>query len=314
MTHEAKRDMVARVAAGAEAAGVTDIFVTKEPFRIATGALELMELSANVHVLEHEIGHDALDTQRAVNAFLAAGCDTVVTLGGDGTNRAIVKTTSDVKLIPLSTGTNNVFPQLIEPTVGGIVAGFVASGALPLESVARRCKVLRLDLGRGRTDAGVIDAVLLRDDHVGNLLPFDPSRIASMLLTRAEPDAIGPSSIGAYLDPIFDDDDCGLWVEMGEGGVRYRAPLSPGLFRDVKVARHQRVPLGFSVEFRGPGVIALDGDRDLKLASASAITACVRRDGPIVVDVAAAMRLVVRRGMIARPFGGAAERSSRGNS
>ena len=40
MTHEAKRDIVARVAAGADAVGVTDIYITKEPFRIASMALE----------------------------------------------------------------------------------------------------------------------------------------------------------------------------------------------------------------------------------------------------------------------------------
>ena len=36
MTHEAKRDIVARVAAGAEAVGVTDLYISREPFRIAS--------------------------------------------------------------------------------------------------------------------------------------------------------------------------------------------------------------------------------------------------------------------------------------
>ena len=300
MTHEAKRDMVARIAAGADMAGVTDLYVTREPFRIASAALELMELDCRVHVLEHEIAHDAGDTQRAVEAFLSAGCDTVVTLGGDGTNRALAKATSRVKLVPLSTGTNNVFPQLIEPTVGGVVAGFVATGELPLDTVARRCKLIHLERANGRTDAGVIDAVLLRDDHVGNLLPFDSRRIASMLLTRAEPDAIGMSPIGGYLDPVYDEDDRALFVEMGEHGVRFKAPLSPGLFREVSVARHRRVAFDEVVTFRGPGVLALDGDRDLKLDDGEIVKARVKRDGPIVIDVAAAMRLVVSRGMIAR--------------
>jgi hypothetical protein len=307
MTFEAKRDMVARIAAGAEAAGVTDIYVTKEPFRIASAALELMGLSCRVHVLEHEIAHDAADTQRSVQAFLDAGCDTVVTLGGDGTNRAVAKTTNGIKLVPLSTGTNNVFPQLIEPTVGGLVAGFVASGNLPLEAVSRRCKLIHLELSDGRTDAGVIDAVLLKDDHVGNLLPFDPRRIVSVLLTRAEPDAIGMSPIGGYLDPVLDEDDAALLVELGEGGVRFKAPLSPGLFREVAVASHRRVAFDEVIAFRGPAVLALDGDRDLRLDDGEIVKARVRRDGPIVIDVAAAMRLVVRRGMIARPFSGWAD-------
>ena len=312
MTFEAKRDMVARVAAGADMAGVTDIYVAKEPFRVATAALELMELNARVHVLEHEIAHDAGDTDRMVRAFVAAGCDTIVTLGGDGTNRALVKATDAVKLIPLSTGTNNVFPQLVEPTVGGVVAGYVASGDLPLADVARRCKVVHLALSDGRDDAAVIDAVLLRDDHVGNLLPFDPRRIASMLLTRAEPDAIGMSPIGGYLDPVFDEDDCALAIEMGEGGVRFRAPLSPGLFREVAVARYRRVDFDEPISFRGPGVLALDGDRDLKLSGGEIVEARVKRDGPLVVDVAAAMRLLVGRGMIARPHSSRAEDGTAG--
>ncbi len=50
MTHEAKRDMVARVAAGAEAVGVTDLYISREPFRIATLALQHMGLDLRVHV------------------------------------------------------------------------------------------------------------------------------------------------------------------------------------------------------------------------------------------------------------------------
>ncbi|MYE12102.1 MAG: hypothetical protein F4X99_10660 [Gammaproteobacteria bacterium] len=128
MTHEAKRDIVARVAAGADAAGVRDIYVTAEPFRIASMALSLLPLSARVHVLRTELRHDARDTEAAVAAFLDAGVETVVTLGGDGTNRAFARAARDVNLIPLSTGTNNVFPTLVEPTIAGMVAGLAARG------------------------------------------------------------------------------------------------------------------------------------------------------------------------------------------
>ena len=46
MTHEAKSDIVARVAAGADAVGVMDIYIAREPFRIAEGAVELTPLNA----------------------------------------------------------------------------------------------------------------------------------------------------------------------------------------------------------------------------------------------------------------------------
>ena len=126
MTHEAKRDIVARVAAGADAVGVTDIYIAREPFRIAEGALELMQLQANVHIIDIPLTNTAQDTAQAMQRFKAAGCHTVVSLGGDGTNRALVSADSDIDLLPISTGTNNVFPALMEPTLGGMVAGLNA--------------------------------------------------------------------------------------------------------------------------------------------------------------------------------------------
>lgn len=86
MTHEAKRDIVARVVAGADAMGVSDIYITKEPFQISTGAVAQMRLRARLHVIEHPLCNGAADTERSLAAYTEAGCTTVVSLGGDGTN------------------------------------------------------------------------------------------------------------------------------------------------------------------------------------------------------------------------------------
>jgi len=314
MTHEAKRDIVARIAAGADAAGVTDLYVTREPFRIASLALEHMPLNARVHLLETPIAHDARDTERALAAFIAAGCKTIVSLGGDGTNRAIARAAPDIDLLPISTGTNNVFPRLIEPTIAGLVAGYLAAGKLPRETLVKRAKRIHVQLPDGSRDIALIDAVLLLRDHVGNFLPFDPDRLSRLVLTRAEPDAIGMSPIGGYLDVVEADDDCGLLVEMGEGArvgaglpaiaavSRFLAPLSPGHFREVSVARTQRIHFGASVLFHGKGVLALDGDRDHTIDAGEAASVSIARDGPWVVDAAAAMRRLVRDGIIAPPL------------
>ena len=314
MTHEAKRDMVARVAAGAEAVGVTDLYISREPFRIATLALQHMGLDLGVHVVETEISNDARDTERALHAFIEAGCTTIVTLGGDGTNRALVRAHSGVQLIPLSTGTNNVFPTLIEPTIAGMVAGMAAAGRLPEGEFAQRCKVLRVKISNSATapgkervqaevveDVGLIDAVQLRNDHIGNLLPFDAQRIERILLTRAEPDAIGMSPIGGFIDVVDAAEDCGLLVEMGPGR-KFRAPLSPGLFRELSVRDVTRIPFGMPVTFSGPGVLALDGDRDYRLSATRSATITIARDGPRVFDVSAAMRYAVGHGMIGPPL------------
>ena len=301
MTHEAKRDIVARVAAGADAMGVTDIYITKEPFQISSMALEHMGLNARVHTVEHKLSNDASDTERSMALFKEAGCETFVSLGGDGTNRAIVRTSPDIDLVPLSTGTNNVFPVLVEPTVAGMVAGLNACGRLPdaaNNGLKQRVKVLHVKTPHA-VDVGLIDAVLLRRDHVGNLLPFDADRIAQILLTRAEPNSIGMSPIGGLIQPVFAEHDYGLQVNIDPRAEPLLAPLSPGLFRNVHVSSVSEVGFDVEIPFQGPGVIALDGDRDLKLREAENATVTIRRDGPWVIDVEAAMRWAVAQGIMA---------------
>ncbi|MBM4204812.1 MAG: hypothetical protein FJ194_11775 [Gammaproteobacteria bacterium] len=307
MTHEAKRDIVARIAAGADAMGASDIFIAKEPFRIASAALEQMSLRARVHVIEFPLQLDARDTETVVHRYLEAGVRTIVSLGGDGTNRAMVRAACNYHLIPLSTGTNNVFPMLVEPTIAGMVAALQARGMVP-DHLSRAAKVLHVKSPRGQ-DVGLIDAVLLERDHVGNLLPFDAGRLRQILLTRAEPDAIGMSPIGGLIEPVYADEDGGLLLHMEtqenqrhapEGAYELQAPLSPGWFQTVRVKSVSRVPLGVAVPFRGKGVLALDGDRDHRLEINETAVVEIRRDGPMLLDVAGAMRHAVAAGMIAR--------------
>ena len=310
MTHEAKRDIVARVAAGADAMGVSDIYITKEPFQISSMALQHMGLNARVHVVEHPLANDATDTEQSIAAFLQAGCNTFVSLGGDGTNRAIVRACEThaaqqaggaINLIPLSTGTNNVFPVLAEPTVAGMVAGLNACGQLAdaeQQGLKRRVKVLHGQTPHAK-DVGLIDAVLLRNDHVGNLLPFDTDRIAQLLLTRAEPNSIGMSPIGGLIQPVYAEDDFGLLVTVHPDAPALLAPVSPGLFKNVHVQAVAEMAFDVPVVFAGPGVIALDGDRDLKLREGERATVTLRRDGPFVIDIEAAMRWAVAQGIMA---------------
>ena len=185
MTHEAKRDLVARVAAGADACGASDIFVAREPFRIASAALEHLDLRARHHVLTPPIRNTAEDTETAVAAFLDAGCQTIVSLGGDGTNRAIVRAlgsrAATVRLIPLSTGTNNVFPVLAEPTIAGMVAAPVSSVYPNMGSqVLIMCFVVVVIGGIGSVKGALIAAILvgLVDTFGKVLLP----QLAGMLV------------------------------------------------------------------------------------------------------------------------------------
>ena len=78
MTHEAKRDMVARLAAGADALGVDEIIIVREPFSIAEKALQHMKLKTRVRLLDLPVTNSATDSENAVTAFIELGCRTKV--------------------------------------------------------------------------------------------------------------------------------------------------------------------------------------------------------------------------------------------
>ncbi|MBV1906522.1 MAG: NAD(+)/NADH kinase [Pseudomonadales bacterium] len=297
MTHEMKRDMVARIAVGADAVGVGEIYIAQEPFNISNRAIEHLNLKAQIHTVKIPITHSALDTEKIIESFVKAGCTTIVSIGGDGTNRAIIRKCRDITLVPLSTGTNNVFPQLLEATTAGMVAAIAAGlGKTDKDLLCQRCKVIDIHMD-AVSDITLIDAVLLKNDHVGNLLPFDAKCIDRILLTRAEPDAIGMSPIGGYKRRVEAGDDSGLLVQMG-GENPFSVPLSPGLFDSVSVSETQLIAFDQEVIFAGPGVLALDGDRDYRIAANSSARMKISRTGPEIMDVRATMQYAVEKGII----------------
>ena len=97
--------------------------------------------------------------------------------------------------------------------------------------------------------------------------------------------------------------DCGLLLRMAPRGGAARAPvhvpLAPGWFGTVRVADVQRIPFNQPAQIHGPGVLALDGDREHKLPADGAATIHIRRDGPRVVQISAALRYAAREGLLA---------------
>jgi hypothetical protein len=299
-TPEIKRDQVARAAVGAVAAGARRLIVMREPFQIATGAVEHLGLDAEIEILD--MGHEMTGntTERAAVAMREAGAGALIVLGGDGTNRCVARAWPDVPLMPLSTGTNNVFPVQLEATVGGVAAGLVAAGHADLARVAPHAKVVRVEIDGEDDDLALIDAMLLEGDSTGNLMPYDPSRMRELVLSRAEPASVGNSPIGGMLCPCRADDEFGVLVECvghGEGGRPLLAPITPGIFKPVHVRSFRELSLGEPVKVERPGVLAFDGDRERTLSPGQSATLRVARNGPRVIDADAALLAAAEAGV-----------------
>ena len=285
MPNHEKIAIVRRVLAGLAAAGVTEVHYLPDTAGIAVSALGGSIYAIRALPLEMQVGGTARDSLEAARLLAELGAAVIVTLGGDGTNRAVAAGCGDVPLVPISTGTNNVFPTMIDGTVAGIAAGLVATFRVDPARVCKRTKVVNVATDSTR-DFALVDAAACTDRFTGARAIWDPSQLRAIVFARTDPWAVGLSSIGGQILPIGLDEPAGLYVEIGSG-PSVRAVLAPGVVVDVPIRRYRRLALEEVVELPSAGTIALDGERDIEVAGTA--RAWVAATGPRVVDIRATM-------------------------
>lgn len=302
--NDEKVSIVRRVLLGLEATGVERVLIMPDSFGIGRKALDGLRLRLEASVLEMPRWFTPDDSTRAAALMAEACAGCLVTLGGDGTNRAVAKASGAVPLMPISTGTNNVFPTMIEGTIAGLAAGLVACGcAGEAVSVAPRLDVVPPD---GPGDLALVDVAVYAERFVASRAMWDASKIREVVLTRALPGAIGLSSIGAHLPDANHAPGCGLHLRMGPGGRPVWAPIAPGLIQRVDLVESRRLAPGDEVLIRyaEPAVLALDGERELELPPGAAVRVRLEADGPRVVDVRRAIEVAARAGAFVSGLGG----------
>ena len=294
-----KVTIIRRVAIGAAQAGAKRLLVLPDPHSLCKRALSTLHLGLEVEEIVVPRTHDERETIAAAGVLRDEGAGAVVVLGGDGTNRMVATGWPDATIVPLSTGTNNVFPAHVEPTVGGAAAGLVASGQLALADVAARAKVVHVDIDGQEPDFALVDAVLTAERVVGSRAPFDPAAMRVAVLAIADPAAVGISPVGGLVRPCGRDEDGGVVVRFGPGRSVV-VPISPGLYATVGIDACDPIALGERVEAVGPGLLAFDGDRRRVVPDGAVVRFRVERDGPFVIDVPRAMAAAAASGAYLR--------------
>jgi predicted polyphosphate/ATP-dependent NAD kinase len=274
--------IVRRVLNGLAATGTETVFYMPDVAGIAEAAVSTAEAALRCEPLPMRPVGTAEDSTLAGRLLAEAGVAAIITLGGDGTNRAVAKGCRNVPLVPISTGTNNVFPTMIDGTIAGLAAGLLATGAVDGGAVCRQTKRVEVATADGE-DFALIDAAVCRDRFTGARAVWDPRRVTAIVMARADPWAVGLSSIGGRLRAVTDDDPLGLYVELGWGQC-VRMVLAPGLVFEVPVGSWRPLALDEEVNLDvGEGTIALDGERQLRVHGDA--RARVTRAGPVVVDI-----------------------------
>jgi predicted polyphosphate/ATP-dependent NAD kinase len=300
--HE-KVNIVRRILAGMDAVGIDRALIMPDPSNMGWTAAEGAKVGFESKLLDMVIYGAEIDSTTAAGMMADAGATCLVTLGGDGTNRAVAKGARNVPLVAVSTGTNNVFPELVEGTSAGMAAAVVARGLVDPQSASVVSKLLEVTVdGPGTVvDTALVDLAVSRQRFVGSRAVWDPASVREIFLSRAVPGSVGLSAIGAALQSVSSEDDHGLYLRLGPGGTTVIAPIAPGVVSPVEVAEWRTVAVGEDIDTaQEPGTVALDGERTFTLSGDRAARVTLTRNGPRVVGVAEVLRQATLAGVFVK--------------
>jgi len=93
------------------------------------------------------------------------------------------------------------------------------------------------------------------------------------------------------------EDDHGLYLKLGEGNLRARAAVLPGVIQEVGIQEFRLIELGEEVELTfKPSLVALDGERELRIGALDEVKVRLERDGPRVIDINKAIKMAATQG------------------
>ena len=300
--NQQKLNIVKRILVAATEMGVEQVLIMPEIFGFGERALDDLKnyptVASGAKILDMVPRHAPEDTPKAVELMREAGAKCIVVLGGDGTCRLASKTSGEVPLLPISSGTNNVVPSFIEGTVAGLAAAYVAQHAgedRPKEDLCWRHKRLVIKVNGKEVDHALVDAAVVNTDFVGSKAVWDADLIKQVFVTRADPVNIGISSVIGMVQKVEADEPSGAYVTMGGQKQRVQSTIIPGKLIPVDFDEIVRMKPGvdYDIVDTRPVTIALDGERQVVIYNTDQVQVELQTDGPWLVDVEKTLDLAV---------------------
>jgi len=297
-----KVNIIQRILSVLNYAGVKEICYMQDSYQIVDRAVTYLERNFKINLrikeLEIKYRYEQNDSLLAASSLLQMGASCIVTLGGDGTNRVVAKGCGDTPLIPLSTGTNNVFPVMLEGSVAGFAAAVADIDKKHEYLKLKQKKRLNIYKNGVLVDIALIDAVITEERFIGSRALWEPETIKEIFVTVAKPDSIGMSAIAGSIYPISEDEQKGLYVWLGNNGnVETNAAIAPGLIQNIKIEGYSEIGLEQKVNIKTKtGIVALDGEREITFGKNDKVVIGLSNDGPKVVDVGGTLVAAAKEG------------------
>ncbi len=233
-----RANIVLRILAGLAYAGVENVVMMPDRAGVRTYIERGLRRAASsgeghfptLSFLEMPVMGTADDTVRAARMMREQDVAAIVVLGGDGTHRLVVRECGNIPVSGVSSGTNNAFPTMAEPTITGLATGLAVCGLIPPSVAFFENKLLECRVNDLR-DIALVDIAVVSDQFTGAKAVWRPGSLKELFTAFAEPHAIGLSAISGLLSPISREAPEGRQIRLkgaATGGSRLDAPLAPG--------------------------------------------------------------------------------------
>ncbi len=307
-----RANMLARALAGLAAFGVTDVVMMPERGGIAGHVLRQLSQAArrgeagvtNLTVLKMPVTGGAEDTRRAARIMADEGVAAIIVLGGDGTHRIVASACGETPIASMSTGTNNAFPDMREPTVTGYATGLVATGAVPRAVGVKANKWLEVRIDDEPPEVALVDVAIVTQQNVGARALWRTETFRELYVAFADPQLIGMSAIAGLIEPVGRRDAHGLMLNLTSVDAAptiVPAPIAPGLIEKIGIENWRRLAPQESVVSRAEaGSVALDGERELCFGARQKVSIRLVEDAFNTIDVAATMCFAAQNGALRR--------------
>lgn len=304
-----RANILLRALAGLAACGVSDVIMMPERGGVAAHVLRQLAQSArcgdgrfpSLSLLDMPVTGTAEDSRRAARIMAENDVAAIIVLGGDGTHRIVASACGAIPIAGISTGTNNAFPEMREPTITGFATGLIASGAVPTGVGLKPNKWIEARIDDGAAEIALVDVAIVSQQNLGARALWRPETFRELYVAFADPQLIGMSAIAGLIQPVARDEPGGLMMRLApaeSAPVCLRAPIAPGLVERIGLADWSRLParrrVFSSVE---AGSVALDGERELSFDRRQTVSIELIENAFSTIDVPATMRFAATQGL-----------------
>lgn len=285
-SNQEKVNIVRRALLGLDAMRVESVVTMPDDFHICRKAQASTRLRLHIRELDMPVFGRQVDTTRAAAMMHDLGIDALISLGGDGTNRALVKTCGSTPLLPLSTGTNNVFPVMMEGTLAGLATGIMARRLITTPGCIVRRPRLDILVQDEAVDLALIDAVVCTDTSIASRAIWEIDKVRCVVVAQRLPAQIGFMALAGNLPKTHDTTaNHGMLIHLHPDAPTVLAPIAPGLIVPVGVQSHTPLALGERIDVAtGPCMLALDGEREVTVRAGEQVAIRLNPEGPYVID------------------------------